>query len=135
MKERILLVREIMYELLHGGTCAICARRRVLMKKESKQHTENPSIPEKSSSSSGRKVYPANRKLIAVDWRVPLGAVDAIQSFLVEHPGTYYMSGNRQSLYLLTREHGLLFLVNDFRGLTNDQVAEYIRGVLEFLYS
>lgn len=105
---------------------------------------ENPSPPENSSSSNGMTEspeepleFPARRiaTLIETDWMVPLGLNDAIQSFLVEHPTTYYMAGNRQFMFYLTREHGLLQIVNDFTMMEEEEVEEYLAGVLEMLYT
>lgn len=75
-------------------------------------------------------------QLVEVNWvGLDYGVVDAIQSLLVEHPETYYMATNRQWLWYLTREHGLLQLVNDYTMMSDEQVDEYIAGVLEMLYS
>jgi hypothetical protein len=45
------------------------------------------------------------------------------------------MSANRQWLFFLTRDFGMLQLFNDFRAMSNEQVVEYIFGALEFLRS
>jgi hypothetical protein len=77
------------------------------------------------------KDYP--RQLIEVDWTGALTALDAIQSFLVEHPTSYYMAPNRQWLFYLTRKHGLLQLVNDFSTMSKRDIGDYIMGVLELM--
>lgn len=75
------------------------------------------------------------RQLVEVDWvGIPLSVPDAVQSYLVEHPDSYYMPASRQWLYYLTREHGLLQVVHDFSMMDDDAVSEYIIGVLELLY-
>lgn len=73
------------------------------------------------------------RELIEVDWTGALSATDAIQSFLVEHPTSYYMAPNRQWLYYLTRKHGLLQLVEDFSTMSREEIGDYIMAVVELL--
>lgn len=74
-------------------------------------------------------------RLVEVNWTgLPYNEFDAIQSLLIEHPGWYYMCPNRQWLCYVTREFGLLKLVNDFTMMSEEQVDEYIVGVLELLY-
>jgi hypothetical protein len=75
-------------------------------------------------------------RLVEVNWTaLPYNEFDAIQSLLVDHPGWYYIPPSRQWLCYLTRDHGLLKLVNDFSMMEDEQIDEYITGVLEMLYS
>lgn len=71
------------------------------------------------------------RRLVEVDWRVPLGVEDAIQSYLVEHPDSYYLAGN--NLWYLDRDLGLLLLQHDFSAMNDEEISEYLIGVLELL--
>lgn len=75
------------------------------------------------------------RRLVEVDWTgIEYGVWDAIQSFLVEHPDSYYMAPTEQWLCYLTREFGLLKIVNNFSILTKEETDDYITEVLEGLY-
>jgi hypothetical protein len=74
------------------------------------------------------------RQLIEVDWRGGLTVNDAIQSFLVDHPDSYYIPASRRWLMYLTREHGLIQMFDDFTTMDDTEIADYITGVLEMLY-
>ncbi len=77
-----------------------------------------------------------DRQLIEVRWDgLEYGVFDAIQSLLVEHPQSYYMATNKQWLCYLTRDYGLLKLINDFTMMSDRDIDDYIIGVLELLYS
>jgi hypothetical protein len=69
-------------------------------------------------------------RLVEVDWLTPLGFFDVIQSLLVEHPHSYYLMQNQQCLFYLTRSHGLLKMIDDFSGMTHEDLQEYILDVL-----
>lgn len=73
------------------------------------------------------------RRLVEVDWRVPLGVEDAIQSYLVEHPDSYYISGNNQHLWYLDRDLGLVLLQHDFSRMNDEEISEYLIGVLDLM--
>lgn len=78
----------------------------------------------------------ADGDLYPVSWiGLEYGVFDAIQSLLVEHPGWYYMAPNQQWMCYLTRDHGLLKLVNDFTMMSEEEIDEYVEGVLEMLYA
>lgn len=78
----------------------------------------------------------APTRLVEVNWTaLPYNEFDVIQGLLIEHPGWYYMVPNQQWLCYLTREHGLLKLVNDFTMMSKEEIDDYIEGVLEMLYS
>lgn len=74
------------------------------------------------------------RELIEVDWHGALTVNDAIQSYLVDHPDSYYIPANRRWVMYLTREHGLVQIFNDFTMMDDVEVSEYITAVLEMLY-
>lgn len=76
------------------------------------------------------------RRLVEVNWAaLPYNEFDAIQSLLVDHPGWYYICPSQQWICYLTREHGLLKLENDFTMMSENDIEEYIVGVLEMLYA
>jgi hypothetical protein len=74
------------------------------------------------------------RQLIEVDWFGELTVNDAIQSYLVDHPDSYYIPANRRWVMYLTREHGLIQMFDDFSMMDDVEVSEYITAVLEMLY-
>lgn len=75
------------------------------------------------------------RRLVEVEWdQIEYGVFDVIQSYLVEHPDSYYMAPTEQWLCYLTREFGLLMLVEDFSAMSEEDIEEYITGALELLY-
>lgn len=74
--------------------------------------------------------------LMEVNWvGLNYDIFDAIQSHLVENPNAYYMSPSRQWLCYLTREFGLLMLRNDFTMMSDEDISDYILGVLDLLYN
>lgn len=56
---------------------------------------------------------------------------DAIYSYLVEHPDHFYMAPNNQWLCYLVRGRGLLMFTNDFNGMTDEEISDYLIGALE----
>jgi hypothetical protein len=107
-------------------------RKLDLTKQQSNEPTTKPSRQETSSSSPTRTQIP--KTLVAVDWRGALTVNDAIHSYLVEEPGSYYIPGNRQWLMYLDRDYGMLEMIHDFSDMDDDDISDYILGVLELLY-
>lgn len=64
--------------------------------------------------------------LVEVNWLVPLGIVDAIQSFLVDNPGHYYMGPSMQWLFILTRDLGMIQLNHDYSNMTQLEIGEFV---------
>jgi hypothetical protein len=71
--------------------------------------------------------------LIESDWRGALTVFDAIQSYLVEHPEHYYMAPSYQWLCVVTRDLGLVMFERDFRGMSEEDIGEYIFGALDMM--
>lgn len=75
-------------------------------------------------------------RLVEANWTgIDYNVWDSIQGLLVEHPGWYYMAPSYQWLCYLTRDHGLIMLTNDFSAMSEEDIDEYIVGVLEMMYS
>ena len=70
-----------------------------------------------------------------VDYELPntLGVHEYIHSYLVEHPKSYWLIGNRTELYYLDREFGLLHMSGDYLTLTHEDISDYVTGVLEMI--
>jgi hypothetical protein len=74
-------------------------------------------------------------QLIEVDWTgLPYDVFDAVQSFLVDHPDSYYLAPNLKWMCYLTREFGLIMLHHDFSGMDDEEISDYLVGALELLY-
>jgi hypothetical protein len=107
-------------------------RKPDLTKPPFSEPTTKPSRPETSSSSPMK--IPTEKTLVTVDWRGALTVNDAIHSYLVEEPGSYYIPVNRQWLMYLDRDYGMLEMIHDFSDMDDDEISDYILGVLELLY-
>jgi hypothetical protein len=58
---------------------------------------------------------------------------DVIQSYLVEHPNSYYMPPNNQHLWYLDRQAGLILVQRDFTNLSHEEISDIIIAILEDL--
>lgn len=73
-----------------------------------------------------------SKTLVEVDWvGTPLSVHDAIQSYLVEHPESYWLPPGRRWIYYLDRDLGLLQLVHDFTMMNDEEITAYLIGALE----
>lgn len=66
------------------------------------------------------------RVLANRDWLVPLRIVDAIHSYLVDSPGHIYMDNNKQWLFILTRDLGMVRLVHDYSQMSKEEVNAFV---------
>lgn len=104
--------------------------------------TESPSAPPREQTDTngwghGPGDYPSlfsssTRKatvgtLVVADWTTrPLSSSDAVQSYLVEHPGGYYLSPSRRFVFILLRERGLVLLENPRPNATDEQISDFV---------
>lgn len=62
-----------------------------------------------------------------------LGFHEYIHSYLIEHPGHYFMVKTRTHIYYLDRRYGLLEFHGDYTNLSHQDIVDYILGAIELV--